>query len=215
MATGSAKATTQLALILTALACLGGGALLIFQSSPTPATSTSKGWTEQEKAAYLDLAEQCPQTECLAAWWHPGIRSVIVEVPKDLQRVSAELQSDSTVYLNAQMVHEGTLPDSVTEPLLRLPQDADRVPVIPESKPLLPAELDTLMQHVSQCVSNRQGVGVRDHFITITLDSLMDALAQGRTPSDFFNNTERDCINDLLKQGYHITYEEYVDFPAL
>lgn len=214
MSTRAGGATKWLALSVIALACLAGGVLLRLQGGISPAES-DQGWTSQEKTAYLDMARHCPETQCRAAWWHPGIRGVILEISDEFQSSQLALQPESLVYLRPQIVHDGDLPQSVTQTLLRLPEQADEVPVIAEGTALPSAEQETLMQQLSQCVTNAQGIGVRDRFITISLDGLMEALGQGRAPETFFAEKERQCVSDLLKQGYYVSYEEYENIPAL
>lgn len=98
--------------------------------------------------------------------------------------------------------------DSSTNPKPRV--DSAR-----ESRPLLPEEQEAVLHHVTQCVTSRHGIGVNGRLITITLDGLMDALAQRRKPEDFFTGQERQCIDDLVKQGYYVSYEEYEHIPLL
>lgn len=214
MTVRTGKLTRRLLLSCIALGCLIGGALLCFQGTTSP-TLPIQGWTPKEKAAYLDLLAQCPETECLTAWWHPEIRGVILEVSEDYQRSQLALQPESLVYTSPQIVHEGELPTSLTQSLLRLPGEADAVPVIPESKLPPPTEHDALFQQVSKCVSSREGVGVRGRFITIDVDGLLDALTQDKTPRDLFTEKERHCMSDLVKKGYYISFQEYENFPAL
>lgn len=214
MTTQKDNSTQRLIFILIALGCLAGAAMLWFRGMTASAVA-DQGWTAQEKAAYLAIEKDCPKTECLAAWWHPDLRKVIIEVPQDFQVVSPEWPVLPLNDLQPQLVRQGTLPESVTSALVKLPEGADSITIIAQPAPLTDAEQQALMERVATCTPRVDSVGANGRFISISIQGLMEGLGQGITVDEFFTPEERQCLSDLLHEGYHISYSEEQPASAL
>lgn len=169
---------------------------------------SNDGWTSKEKTALIEFLQNCPKTECFAAYWHPEARSAIVEVRPELTQGSTAITPELAPYLNIQTVRVGLLPEDIKKTLLTLPDQANDIPLIVERESSPPLSEDELLTRLRQCVPNVSGRGVNGYSITIFLEGLLDGLAEGRSVHDFFSSSERQCLGDLHELGYYSSFKE-------
>ena len=144
-------------------------ALALWIHAVSSSSVSNDGWTIQEKKASIEYLQKCPATECLAAYWHPELRSMIVEVRQGLPKGATVITPELAPFLNIQVLREGLLSTEAKKTFFSLPEQANDIPLIAPQEASPPLNEDDLLTRLHQCAPDAAGSGVNGYSITIFL----------------------------------------------